>query len=215
MMVSMDVSRPQLRRLLRAKRRALSSQQQQTASQNLYGRLASHPVFRRARRVAFYLPADGELDPSPLLQAALARGKAVYIPVLRSWPKQHMVLQRLTRGAEVWHKNRFGIQEPRANPARQAPVWSVSVLFLPLVGFDASGNRLGMGGGFYDRALAFLKRRSSKTIRPLLLGLAHECQKVDGLPVEPWDVPVQAVITDQAVYGSLTQARHPPIACFK
>lgn len=200
MIQSEGQSRAQLRRLLRIQRRALSKTQQHLASKRLYQQLAMHPVFRRARRVAFYLPNDGEIDPRLLLRAAFARGKAVFLPVLRPWPRHQMVLQRLYPN-ETLTMNRFKIREPRFNRSRQVAVWSLDVLFMPLVGFDTRGGRLGMGGGFYDRSLAFLNRRSHRAQHPLLLGLAHECQKVDRLPLAPWDVPVHAVVTDANWYG--------------
>ena len=63
---------------------------------------------------------------------------------------------------------------------------------MPLVGFDNKGNRLGMGGGFYDRTLANLDRLS---YRPLLIGVAHDCQQADALPVMQWDIPLNAIVT--------------------
>ena len=69
---------------------------------------------------------------------------------------------------------------------------------MPLVGFDEEGGRLGMGGGFYDRSFAFTRIRPR--LRPTLIGLAHELQKVQKLPVEPWDIPLDAVVTDHRIY---------------
>jgi 5-formyltetrahydrofolate cyclo-ligase len=70
---------------------------------------------------------------------------------------------------------------------------------LPLVGFDASGNRMGMGGGYYDRTFSF--KSLKKGLRgPTLIGLAHEIQRVEELPVESWDIPLTAIVTDQKSY---------------
>src|SRR3990167_4444248 len=170
------LSRAQLRRQLRAARRALSRSQQQRAARDLYRQLAQHPMFRRAQQIALYLPSDGEIDPQHLMRAAQHRGKAIYLPVLSAWPKTKMVFQRV-RAGEPLRPNRFKIPEPRANRSRQRKVWALDLILLPLVGFDLEGGRLGMGGGFYDRSLAYIKRRAQPQ-KPQLLGLAHECQKV-------------------------------------
>lgn len=192
------LSRAQLRRHLRAGRRALSRHAQRQAAQGLYRQLAQHPLFRRARHIALYLPNDGEIDPRALLRAAQQRCKAAYLPVLSPWPRSKMVFQRI-RSGEALRKNRFGIYEPRRNPRQQRKVWTLDLLLLPLVGFDRHGARLGMGGGFYDRSLAYRHLRKNWH-KPTLLGLAHECQQVERLDMASWDVPVQGTVTDKAWY---------------
>jgi 5-formyltetrahydrofolate cyclo-ligase len=191
-------SRSDLRRQLRANRRALSRSQQQRAARELYRQLAQHPMFRRARHIALYLPSDGEIDPRPLLRAAQRRGKATYLPVLSPWPKTKMVFQRV-RAGEALRLNRFKIAEPQINRHQQRRAWALDLILLPLVGFDAHGGRLGMGGGFYDRSLAYraLRRQPQK---PQLLGVAHECQKVETLAMASWDVALAATVTDRAWY---------------
>ncbi|MGE8151816.1 5-formyltetrahydrofolate cyclo-ligase [Pseudomonas vancouverensis] len=190
--------RPQLRRMLRKARRALTPSEQRQAARGLYRQLAQQPLFRRARHISLYLPTDGEIDPRLLLRAAQRRGKATYLPVLSAWPRTKMVFQRLRPGEKL-KPNRFRILEPRANIARQRKIWALDLVLLPLVGFDDVGGRLGMGGGFYDRSLAYLARRKNWR-KPTLLGLAHECQKVNRLAQASWDVPLQGTVTDKAWY---------------
>jgi 5-formyltetrahydrofolate cyclo-ligase len=192
------LSRPQLRRMLREARRSLTPAQQRQAASGLYRQLAQNPVFRRARHLSLYLPTDGEIDPRLLLRAAQRRGKATYLPVLSAWPRTKMVFQRVRPGEKL-RPNRFRILEPRINVAHQRKVWALDLVLLPLVGFDEDGGRLGMGGGFYDRSLAYLARRKSWR-KPKLLGLAHECQKVARLDQASWDVPLQGTVTDQGWY---------------
>lgn len=192
------LSRPQLRRVLRQRRRALSRSQQRLAARNLYRQLAQSPQFRRARHIALYLPNDGEIDPRPLLVAAQKRGKHTYLPVLSAWPRTKMVFQRVSQHEKL-AGNRFRILEPRTQPKRQRKVWALDLVLLPLVGFDDRGGRLGMGGGFYDRSLAYLRMRKNWHM-PTLLGLAHECQRVEELTMASWDVPLQATVTDKAWY---------------
>ncbi|MBF8781594.1 5-formyltetrahydrofolate cyclo-ligase [Pseudomonas fulva] len=192
------LTRPQLRRLLRTARRALSPSQQRQASLGLYRRLAQDPLFRRARHIALYLPNDGEIDPGPLLREAQRRGKRTYLPVLHAWPRTRMVFQRFDRGERL-RANRFGISEPLVDRRRQRPIWALDLILLPLVGFDEMGGRLGMGGGFYDRSLAYQGRRKTWK-KPILLGLAHECQKVRRLDQASWDVPLRGTVSDRGWY---------------
>nr|WP_315417739.1 5-formyltetrahydrofolate cyclo-ligase [uncultured Pseudomonas sp.] len=192
------LSRPQLRRILRNARRALTPSEQRRAAQGLYRQLAQHPLFRRAKHISLYLPTDGEIDPRPLLRAAQRRGKATYLPVLSAWPRTKMVFQRVRPGEKLL-PNRFRILEPRVNISRQRKVWALDLVLLPLVGFDDAGGRLGMGGGFYDRSLAYLARRQCWR-KPTLLGLAHECQKVERLVQVSWDVPLAGTVSDKGWY---------------
>lgn len=198
MIASESLSRAELRRLLRQRRRALTPLEQRQAARALYRRLATHALFRRARHIAMYLPNDGEIDPRLLLEEARRRGKTTYLPVLNPWPRTHMAFQRV-HANERLRGNRFGIAEPARNPKNQRKPWALDLILLPLVGFDESGGRLGMGGGFYDRSLAFLQRRDG-VHKPRLVGLAHECQKVDRLAQASWDVPLQACVTDSGWY---------------
>ncbi|SDR70952.1 5-formyltetrahydrofolate cyclo-ligase [Halopseudomonas xinjiangensis] len=191
----MNDDRRILRRRLRSARRALTPAQQRKASQELLRQLIHHQLFIRSRHIAFYLANDGEIDPAPLLAAARRLGKHCYLPIVTGWPADRMHFQRISRD-QRWTKNRFGIVEPVANRQRQAPVWRLDLVLLPLVGFDSTGNRLGMGGGFYDRTLAYRRRRKQWT-RPVLLGLAHHCQKVERLPTASWDIPLDGIVTDQ------------------
>ena len=193
------LSRPALRRQLRQARRQLSPQQQKKAARGLLRQLIQHPLFRRARHIALYLPNDGEIDPRPLQRIAQERGKTIYLPVLDAWPCTKMSFQRISPREQLAH-NRFRIPEPRTNRARQRKPWTLDLILLPLVGFDEYGGRLGMGGGFYDRSLAYRQLRKNWH-KPTLLGLAHECQKVDRLALASWDVRLQAVVTERCWYG--------------
>lgn len=198
MQYDLSTSRAQLRRQLRQQRRNLSPSQQAHAAQQLFKQLAQHPLFRRAQHIALYLASDGEIDPQRLMHEAWRQGKCVYLPVLPRWPKTAMVFQRV-RPVQQWEKNRFGILQPRWCVADQRSAWTLDVVFLPLVGFDQQGGRLGMGGGFYDRCFAKLHQRDHM-LTPKRIGLAHECQRVESVPLAPWDVALHGVVTDQHWY---------------
>lgn len=187
-----------LRRELRRRRRQLSPVEQRFASERLLSLLVIRNEFLYARRIAFYVASDGEIDPAPLLALAQAAGKICCLPVLHPLTAGRLYFVRY-RADQPLQPNRFGIAEPRLRRADMIPAWALDVILLPLVGFDRCGHRLGMGGGFYDRTLAFA--RGAGAAKPQLIGLAHSCQEVDALAAAPWDVPLDAIVTEREYIG--------------
>jgi 5-formyltetrahydrofolate cyclo-ligase len=187
-----------LRETFRALRRATPLSTRQHAARQLAERVAALRIFAAARHIAGYLAFDGEIDPAPLLERALALGKHVYLPVLTSNPGNAMLFARYQPGLAL-KPNRFGIPEPQVSGEALLAPEHVDLVLTPLVAFDISGNRLGMGGGFYDRTFAF-ERHPGHHCRPLLLGLAYELQKVEHLNRRPWDVTLDGIATEQALY---------------
>ncbi len=94
--------------------------------------------------------------------------------------------------------NRYGIFEPELNCSHICPVAELDFILTPLVAFDSQGNRLGMGGGYYDRTLAQIPDNAVK--KPVLIGIAHQCQEVDALPIASWDVPLDYIVTPERIY---------------
>lgn len=187
-------STKQLRSFYRQRRRALSLQQQQQAGINLMQNIRTRTDFRRARHIAIYLPNDGEICTKSLIKLCHKLGKNLYLPVLQ--PVLHNQLWFLPYSANTkMHKNRYGIEEPLCNPTKRRKAWSLDIVFFPLVAFDNNANRIGMGGGYYDRTFEF-KRKRKASFRPKLIGLAHEIQRAKTLPVNEWDIPLDAIITD-------------------
>lgn len=191
------MNQTQLRKTLRAQRRALSAAQQRQASQRLCQHLLALPALRRARRIASYMPNDGEIDPTPLIATLWRHGKACYLPVISHLPWERLRFARLLPDTRLL-QNRFGIPEPDSPRRDCKRAQSMDIILMPLVAFDTHGNRLGMGGGFYDHTLAFLRQRRHWR-RPHLIGLAHSLQQVATIPSNPWDVPLHGIVTDQDV----------------
>lgn len=182
---------------MRQQRRALSPQRQQAAALSLERRLGSHPLFLHSQHIAFYLPNDGEIDLRPLLHRALKMGKRCYLPVLSPLYHNRLWFAPYHQQSELV-LNRFGIPEPAVNWAGMRPAWTIDLVLTPLVAFDRAGNRLGMGGGYYDRTLAYLRRRQHWR-KPHLLGTAYDFQEVERLPHEPWDVPLHGIVTESSL----------------
>lgn len=183
-------NKPDMRRRLRAQRRALGVSARRTAAQRVARRGAL--LLRSARRVALYWPAGAELDTRPLRQA-LGRGRLLYLPAVARRAGRPLAFRawqgRLVRGVR-------GTVEPRWG--RPCPGTALDAVLLPVVGFDAQGWRLGQGGGHYDRT--FAPRGGCARGRPLLIGLAYECQRLVAAPREAHDVRLHVVLTERRIY---------------
>lgn len=193
-----EPSAKQLRKHFRQQRRNLSLSQQFEHAIHLASQLSQHSQYKRSKKIAAYLPADGEISPEFLIHHAWTSNKQVYLPVLAPF-SQRLYFAPYTPGCAM-KANRFGILEPDVVPRQWLRAHQLGLILMPLVGFDMLGNRLGMGGGFYDRSLAFTRHRQSPH-RPHLIGLAHHCQQAEHLPVQAHDVPLQMLATELGVFN--------------
>ena len=188
-----------LRQLIREKRRALSDSERDGAAILLCERIASSRTFQHSKHIAFYLTNDGEIDLSLLIEHAWQQGKYCYLPVLAEPNTQRLWFIPYTPDTKLKY-NRFGIPEPiHSRETRLRKTLSLDLILMPLVSFDEQGNRMGMGGGFYDRTLAFLRQRQYWQ-KPTLMGVAYEFQKQNQLETNPWDIPLQSVATEKHLY---------------
>ena len=191
-------ARKTLRRDMRRRRRAVTRADSSQAGRRLLHRFRHAPGFLSARRVAVYLPNDGEIPTQWLIRDLQSRGREVYLPVLHPLRRGCLSFIRYTDTTPMT-RNRFGISEPDFRYGQRVSARFLSLICLPLVAFDGEGNRLGMGGGFYDRTLAFMQGAGLST--PRLTGVAYAFQRVGSLPVESWDIPLQMIVTDSEVIG--------------
>jgi 5-formyltetrahydrofolate cyclo-ligase len=192
-------SRRTLRNHYRQLRRNLKACQQQQAALALSKQLIRSRYFLRAKNIAVYWPDDGEISLLPFIEQAWAMKKRIFLPVITQ--AGQMQFAQLTPHSSLID-GRWGIPQPLST--RVVKPLILDTLLLPLVAFDTNGNRLGRGGGFYDRFLALLSRDSSNTHKrhknSIIIGVAHRCQQAKSIPTESWDIPVDAVITDKAIH---------------
>ena len=184
-------TKPQLREQLRRRRAQLPPRERLQAAQQAASHLMKTRWLVQARHVAVYLAAGSELDTLVLIERLWRAGKQVYVPRVRLGG--HLTFHTYTPCTPL-RASAHGIEEPAGATARRR-VRSMDVVIVPLTAFDARGNRLGSGGGYYDRTLA-VRRAGS---RPRLLGYAYAMQEVPTLPAEYWDVRLDAVITEKGV----------------
>jgi len=186
--------RKALRKSLRAKRRALSTKERRRFSEQVAHNVDCWLQLRPSWRIALYAALPEELDATPLIHIAQRRGCRIYLPRIdrHSLGRRMQFVELSTRQ----RSNRLGIAEPEGSRIIGAR-W-LDVVFLPLVGFDSRGVRLGTGGGFYDRAFAFRHWRSVWHT-PQLIGLAYSFQQVEHITSAAHDVLMDAVVTEKGV----------------
>jgi 5-formyltetrahydrofolate cyclo-ligase len=191
------VSRVHLRTEMRARRRRLTQVEQHAAALRLARIVTSSHLFRRSLHISFYIANDGELNPAPLMQWAASVGKHCYLPVITKTQRLWFAPYRF---GDPLAFNRYRIPEPSRQDLPLVRAQVLDLILVPLVAFDELGNRLGMGGGFYDRSLAYLRHRRHWH-KPRLMGLAHEFQRVPTLGRETWDIPMDVIATDAGLYS--------------
>lgn len=182
-------TRQQIRQQIRQRRRALTPEQQTQFALQAADRMMAYPPVLLAQTVAVFLSFDGELDTRPLIDQLWRAGKRVYLPVLHPSSPGNLLFLHYHPSSDLV-VNRLNIREPKLDVRDVLPLSQLDVLVTPLVAFDAAGQRLGMGGGFYDRTLQNWRQHRLQPV-----GYAHDCQQVDALPTEQWDIPLPAVIT--------------------
>ena len=186
------------RRRLRALRLAMPRPRRVAAERAIIAALRRLRVLRRGRRVAVYLAMPGEVSLAGALPGALRLGVELYAPQIRSRRLLQMRFVRL-RGGATLRPNAFGIEEPAAAERQWSPPGRLDLVLVPVVGFDRDGNRLGMGAGYYDRALRRRRDGARNWRRPRLVGLAFACQEVAKIEPSPWDVRLDLVVTERAI----------------
>lgn len=191
-------SRPKLRAKLRSRRAALAADERSKATGAALRRLTRLCRFQRARHIALYYPVGAEMDVLALRRGKALRDKTVYLPVVLPGSSARLRFARWD-GAMRWRPNRFGISEPICRPASLVLPARLDLVVAPLVGFDAACNRLGAGGGYYDRSFAFRSTRA-RWRKPYLIGLAFEAQRVASIRSQPWDVKPDAIVTEKQLY---------------
>ncbi|WP_225624846.1 5-formyltetrahydrofolate cyclo-ligase [Blochmannia endosymbiont of Colobopsis nipponica] len=181
-----------LRKKFRNLRKKQTLQQQCMAEQKIIKYIINDPYIKKIKKIALFISFDGEIQTRLLIKKLLQKNKEIYLPIIQySKISKYLIFSKYTYSTPLLI-NKFHIQEPEWDINTLIPVEEIDILFIPLVAFDKCGNRLGTGGGFYDRILAhwFHKQKF------LPIGLAYDCQlSKKNIPIEPWDVSLPEIIT--------------------
>tara|TARA_R110000772_G_scaffold23857_1_gene63480 strand:- start:2654 stop:3289 length:636 start_codon:yes stop_codon:yes gene_type:complete len=203
-------TRNQIRQLIRTKRQNLSHIDQKELSGDLLTQLTQRTDVLAAKNIAVYLANDGELDPMLFIQWCWQQNKNIYLPVIHPFSPGNLLFLHYHQNSEM-QTNVYSILEPKLDVRLIKSINDIDIIFTPLVAFDPTGNRLGMGGGFYDRTLSawfkhysFVNKEKNASERrltkPYPIGLAHDIQLIDAIPSQLWDIPLPEIVTPTKQY---------------
>lgn len=199
------------RRRLRERRLAIPREERVSAERAIAKQLARMHLIRRGSRIAAYLAMPGEASLDRVIESAHATGATVWVPRITSRRRAKMRFCKLAPGAPLRRNARaFGIREPATGALTSVSPIRLDVVLVPLVGFDRAGHRLGMGAGFYDRALRGRRDRTRVWRRPRLIGIAYACQEVAHIEPAEWDVTLDAIVTERGLI--VPRGRSPEMA---
>ncbi len=183
------------RKTLRSRRMALSPACQALTASNVAKTLSEQPIFQKSQRIAAYFSRNGEVDLQILIKRQIKLRKKWFMPVLKIDEKS-LGFSRYDKNSSLY-LNSYGISEPINPDSKILEASDMDLILLPLVGFDRLGNRIGMGGGYYDRALKNCLQK--KDNGPFLLGVAHSCQECKHIDAQPWDIRLHMIVTELEV----------------
>ena len=179
-----------LRNLVRKKRDALSSKQRKELAGRIEKKVFSHPLFKAAKTVMFYVTHRSEVDTSKMIKSSLKNGKIVVVPKVNLHKKGEMSAVQIRHLTKDLEHGFYGIFEPRMDRCRVVDEKEIELIFVPGMVFDERGNRIGYGKGFYDRWLKKFKRK-------VRIGLAYDFQVIREVPTTKKDVRMGSIVTDK------------------
>lgn len=187
------LNKSHLRAVLRKKRSEVDPELRLVAAHKASNLLLASTLFQKCQHIACYWSFQDEFDTRPLMEMIWLAKKHCYLPVLRE--DKSLAFYHYEKN-DALVTNQYGIPEPVTADKSAFPVDRLEIVLVPMIGFDLKGNRLGTGGGYYDRTFAFLLEQS-KPHSPCLIGLSYQCQAVDVLPTDTWDVPLDGILTEK------------------
>ncbi|MFA6303102.1 MAG: 5-formyltetrahydrofolate cyclo-ligase [Legionella sp.] len=183
-----------LRNTIKQVRSKMSQSYRSQSSTHICNRIRLLDIYVNAKHIALYQAANGEVELNSIWKSAPHHGKTCYFPVL----KEDLSLLFVPAKPETtFHKNRYGILEPDVPHDQAINPNDLDLVFMPLVAFDAKCTRIGMGAGYYDRTFANVRNCH-------LFGVAYQFQRVDFIDPQSWDIPLDAVVTNRAIYWRST-----------
>lgn len=188
------MEKKQLRRQMLEKRKSLSIDQRRDFSRRACSRLLTCERLMEAEVILAFHPFGDELDILPFVEEAMRRGVEIWLP--RTVPDTRELIPYRYTGKEMLKQGTYGIWEPDPDKAQPVDTRRLNAVLVPGVGFDRQGGRIGYGAGYYDRFLAGLDHR------PYLLGICYSLQIVENVPMEPHDILLDAVLTENGCFES-------------
>ncbi len=196
-----------IRKIYLQKRKALSHNDMIKSSKDICNAVINLEHYKKAQTISLYMPIKNEVDTNIIWQDAINKNKNCYFPKVTD--KNSMIFLPADK-LEHFAKNKWGILEPTTKIIKSLPVNKLDIMIVPIVAFDSAGNRIGMGKGFFDKALEVHSRISMQSSNkehlknfnttPILIGVAYEFQKIPLIKSETWDIKLDIIVTEKTVY---------------
>lgn len=190
----------EIRQTIRRLRNSISETAAQQAAVNIGKKMTQLSFYEESRQIACFLSFDGEIGTQLIIERLLQDKSLCFLPKLRPTKPNCLWFMPYQKGTPL-SNSRLGIAEPDLTVNNAIAVSHLDIIFMPLVAFDEQGNRLGMGGGFYDATLAHLNEKAFIKRKPKCIGVAYNSQKVSNIPVQKWDFPLDGVLTEKTFYS--------------
>lgn len=197
-MTTINQHKAEIRQTVRQLRQSVTQQAALNAATDISDKMTQLPFYQQSSHIACFLSFDGEIGTQFIIERLLQDKNQCFLPKLRPTKPNRLWFMPYQRNTPL-EQNRFGIAEPNLPVNQARAVSQLDIILMPLVAFDDQGNRLGMGGGFYDATLAHLAKEDHQS-QPKCIGIAYDDQKVTDIPAEPWDFPLDGVLTEKAFY---------------
>jgi len=188
-----------IRQSLRHKRQKLSNKYKSNASKLIAEDIIVQQIFFQypsAKQIGIYIALDEEINLQNIINKLWQKNIKVYCPILHPLKKHHIFFTEYSASTQLV-KDKYGISTPLFNSLNIIAPWELDIVLTPLVGFDNSGNRIGMGAGFYDTSFSF--RTISTRFETPLIGCAFDCQFHDNIFSNKWDQKLNAILTESGL----------------
>lgn len=179
-----------LRKIILNKRNSIDNNTKEEMDRELFNKLINLDLYKEAKNIFIYLSFGSEIDTKPIIDRALEEGKEVYIPKVYKISKEMKAIR--LNSFEDLEENSMGILEPKDDSNFIAKE-DIDLIIVPGAVFDLEGNRIGYGGGYYDRFLSNIKDKRNKIV------LAYDLQIVDNIEAEEHDIKVDYIITNSRI----------------
>ena len=177
-----------IRQLALARRRSLNRNERIDASRAISDKVIASSYFVEAKSIGCYLSINEEVNTEFLIKVIMDSDKSLFLPKVQADATINFIH---TNKNTKYSKNQFGIKEPMGN--KDHATKDIDLILVPLVAFDIEGNRIGMGGGYYDKKFQDLGHDDKK---PILIGIAFNCQQFKKIQSDKWDVSLRHVFTE-------------------
>ena len=186
-----------IRNTIKDKRSNLSKKDVHSTSKLIVEKIQSFEFSKELTKIGIYYPIKNEVDMHQLCEILWQENRQVFLPIIE---KKKLLFGEYKNTSEL-KNNRFHIPEPIVDQKFQISAFELDLIFMPLIAFDPLGNRIGMGGGFYDRTLE-KKILKNNEKNPILVGIAYEFQKYKKIEPNRWDIPLNMIFTESRIYHS-------------